>query len=76
MNPLQHLPAIWTEAHLPADALNDVLFTGTDPVLPSSFAVGTAAQDTVAASALAAADAGRWNLARAGFAGADRKMTS
>ncbi len=55
MNPHQHLSALWTEAHLPADALDDVLLTGSDPVLPSSFAVGTAAQVSVAASALAAA---------------------
>jgi crotonobetainyl-CoA:carnitine CoA-transferase CaiB-like acyl-CoA transferase len=55
MNPLQHLAALWTEAQLPADALGDLLLTGTDPVLPSSFAVGTAAQVSIAASALAAA---------------------
>ena len=64
MNPLQHLSALWTEARLPADALNDVLLTGTDPVLPSSFAVGTAAQVTVAASALAAATLWRYRGGR------------
>ena len=53
MNP--HLAALWTDAQLPPDALDDVRLTGSDPVLPSSFAVGTAAQVTVAASALAAA---------------------
>jgi crotonobetainyl-CoA:carnitine CoA-transferase CaiB-like acyl-CoA transferase len=53
MNP--HLAALWTEAQLPPDALDDVLLTGADPALPSSFAVGTAAQVTVAAASLAAA---------------------
>jgi crotonobetainyl-CoA:carnitine CoA-transferase CaiB-like acyl-CoA transferase len=53
MNP--HLAALWTEAQLPSDALDDVVLTGADPVLPSSFAVGTAAQVTVAAASLAAA---------------------
>jgi crotonobetainyl-CoA:carnitine CoA-transferase CaiB-like acyl-CoA transferase len=41
-------------------ALHDVSFTGNEPVLPSSFAVATAAQATIAASALAAADI--WQL--------------
>ncbi len=44
MKALDHLAALWVEAGLPADALEDVRFTGNDPVLPSSFAVGTAAQ--------------------------------
>jgi crotonobetainyl-CoA:carnitine CoA-transferase CaiB-like acyl-CoA transferase len=55
MNAHQHLSSLWTEAQLPADALDDVVLTGSDPVLPSSFAVGTAAQVTVAAASLAAA---------------------
>ncbi|MGE0222883.1 MAG: CoA transferase [Acetobacteraceae bacterium] len=52
---LDHLSALWTEARLPADALDDIFLTGRDPVLPSSFAIGCAAQVTIAASALAAA---------------------
>ncbi len=55
MNPHPSLAALWTEAQLPADALGDVRLSGTEPVLPSSFAVGTAAQVSVAAAALAAA---------------------
>ena len=51
----QSLSALWTGCELPADALGDVRLTGADPVLPSSFAVGTAAQVSIAASALAAA---------------------
>ncbi len=60
MRPLHHLSALWTEANLPADALGDVRLIGVDPVLPSSFAVGTAAQVSIAASALAAATV--WRL--------------
>jgi crotonobetainyl-CoA:carnitine CoA-transferase CaiB-like acyl-CoA transferase len=41
---------------LPEDALGFVDLTGSEPVLPSSFAVGTAAQVTIAAAALAAAE--------------------
>jgi crotonobetainyl-CoA:carnitine CoA-transferase CaiB-like acyl-CoA transferase len=51
---------LWTEASLPADALGDVRLTGADPVLPSSFAVGTAAQVSIAAAGLAAATV--WRL--------------
>jgi len=43
-------------AGLDVTALNDVTLTGSEPALPSSFAVGTAAQTTIAASALAAAE--------------------
>ena len=48
------LEAIWRAAGLPADALQHLTLTGADPVLPSSFAVGTAAQASLAAAALAA----------------------
>jgi len=41
-------------------ALQDASLSGSEPVLPSSFAVGTAAQATVAAAALAAAE--MWRL--------------
>src|SRR5439155_1013854 len=41
-------------------ALARAELTGTDPVLPSSFPVGTAAQASIAAAALAAAE--RWRL--------------
>lgn len=44
---------------MPADALERVALTGAEPVLPSSFAVGTAAQVSTAAAALAAAEIGR-----------------
>ena len=45
-------------AGLPDDALGHLSLTGTDPVFPSSFAVGTAAQSTIAAAALAACEVG------------------
>jgi crotonobetainyl-CoA:carnitine CoA-transferase CaiB-like acyl-CoA transferase len=47
--------ALWRGAGLPEEALGWLRLTGRDPVLPSSFAVGTAAQASLAASGLAAA---------------------
>ena len=55
MQPSQALAQLWADAGMPADVLNDVRLTGSDPVLPSSFAVGTAAQVSIAAAGLAAA---------------------
>ncbi|MFX8754979.1 CoA transferase, partial [Acinetobacter baumannii] len=37
-------------------ALDEIVLSGRDPVFPSSFAVGTAAQTTLAAAALAACE--------------------
>ena len=53
------IEALWRVAGLPADALQHLSLTGIEPVLPSSFAVGTAAQASLAAAALAAAEIGR-----------------
>jgi crotonobetainyl-CoA:carnitine CoA-transferase CaiB-like acyl-CoA transferase len=50
---------LWRQAGLPADALPLARLTGADPVLPSSFAVGAAAQGSIAAAALAACELGR-----------------
>jgi crotonobetainyl-CoA:carnitine CoA-transferase CaiB-like acyl-CoA transferase len=52
------LQGLWAQAGLPAEALDFVRLTGADPVLPSSFAVGTAAQSSIAAAALAACELG------------------
>lgn len=53
----QHtLCQLWQEAGLPPEALEQLVLTGADPVLPSSFAVGSAAQFSIAAAALAAAE--------------------
>src|ERR1044072_5169897 len=59
-DPKDALAALWRHAGQPADALDAVELTGSEPALPSSFAVGTAAQASVAAAALAAA--GLWRL--------------
>ncbi|MEO8060145.1 MAG: CoA transferase [Burkholderiales bacterium] len=50
---------IWRAAGLPSAALQQLSLTGREPVLPSSFAVGTAAQASLAAAALAATELGR-----------------
>ncbi len=57
--PMQALTDVWTAAGMPAEALENVALTGADPVLPSSFAVGTAAQAAIAAGGLAAATLGQ-----------------
>src|SRR5260370_801498 len=58
--PAQALAACWREFGGDPAALERVELTGADPVLPSSFPVGTAAQASIAASALAAAEL--WRL--------------
>jgi crotonobetainyl-CoA:carnitine CoA-transferase CaiB-like acyl-CoA transferase len=50
------LATLWCDAGFDEAALSDVDLTGAEPVLPSSFAVGTVAQATIAAAALAAAE--------------------
>ena len=54
------LADLWRAAGQPEAGLEAVTLTGAEPVLPSSFAIGTAAQATVAASALAANEL--WHL--------------
>ena len=51
------LSGLWSLTGLPAQALDAVNLTGDEPGLPSSFRIGTAAQASIAASALAARDA-------------------
>lgn len=58
ISPALALDALWRAAALPADALRRATLTGAEPVLPSSFALGTAAQASFAAAALAAAVVG------------------
>lgn len=50
------LTALWHANELDSAALDQVTLTGQEPVFPSSFAVGTAAQSTIAAAALAACE--------------------
>ena len=52
------LRSIWSLGQMPKQALPYANLIGADPVLPSSFAIGTAAQSSVAASALAACELG------------------
>ncbi len=63
IHPAEALAALWRLARQPGEALDAVELTGAEPALPSSFAVGTAAQASIAATALAAAEL--WRL-RAG----------
>ena len=58
-NPVGVLSELWTAAGLDAAALARIDLTGSEPALPSSFAVGTAAQAAIAAAALAATEIGR-----------------
>lgn len=51
--------ALWADAGLDVDALARLTLTGADPALPSSFAVGAAAQASLGAAALAATEIGR-----------------
>ena len=57
--PASALRQLWQAAGGAADALQRVSLVGADPVLPSSFAVGSAAQASLAAGALAASELGR-----------------
>src|SRR5437660_4578678 len=58
--PLEILSDIWTSAGGDAAALDAVTLTGDEPQLPSSFRVAAAAQTSVAATGLAAAEI--WKL--------------
>ncbi|MGC3987532.1 MAG: CoA transferase [Pseudorhodoferax sp.] len=58
MGTTRTVAAIWALAGLPEAALAELQLTGRDPVVPSSFAVGQAAQASMAAAALAAGELG------------------
>ena len=53
------LRELWLASGGDAGALDAVTLTGAEPALPSSFAVGTAAQASIAAATLAAREIGR-----------------
>jgi crotonobetainyl-CoA:carnitine CoA-transferase CaiB-like acyl-CoA transferase len=59
-NPKEILAGLWRTAGQPEAALDSIELTGAEPVLPSSFAVGTAAQAAIGAATLAAAEL--WHL--------------
>jgi len=50
---------LWTDLKLNDNALNRITLTGSEPVYPSSFAVGTAAQVSMASAALMATELGQ-----------------
>ena len=58
MNAMDALKAIWLAGGLPSEAMDFAELSGEGPGLPSSFAVGTAAQASIAAAALAACELG------------------
>ncbi len=58
-SPHAALQQLWQAAGLDGAALQRASLTGAEPVLASSFAVGTAAQASIAAAALAAVELGR-----------------
>ena len=58
MDPSHTLAKLWHLGGLSVDALTYAQFSGKDPILPSSFAIATAAQSTIAAAALAACEVG------------------
>src|SRR5690606_41131410 len=60
MNSCDALSELWPLSGLPSQALDWIDLNGQDPVFPSSFAVGTAAQASIAAAALVA-----WELGHA-----------
>jgi crotonobetainyl-CoA:carnitine CoA-transferase CaiB-like acyl-CoA transferase len=64
MQPMDAIAALWAGAGMPPEALAALTLTGAEPALPSSFAVGTAAQATIALSALAAASVLRQRTGR------------
>jgi hypothetical protein len=55
-SPQDALAQLWSLAELPPEMCSAVTLTGAEPALPSSFRIGTAAQASVAASALMAAE--------------------
>jgi CoA-transferase family III len=57
--PRSTLEKLWEEADLHKSLMNEASLTGSDPLMPSSFAIGTAAQSSIAAAALAASMIGR-----------------
>lgn len=67
------LDGLWRLAGLPHAALAHAHLTGADPVLPSSFHVGTAAQSSIAAAALAACELGYQRGAARQEVGVDMK---
>jgi crotonobetainyl-CoA:carnitine CoA-transferase CaiB-like acyl-CoA transferase len=75
-SPGQALRNLWLAADGDPAALANVTLSGADPVLPSSFRVGTAAQATIAAAGLAAAEVWRQRTARAQGVSVDMRQAA
>ena len=73
VSPAKALADIWTLIGGEAEALGHVTLTGNEPALPSSFAVGTMAQSTIAASTLAAGEIWRVRTRRRQQAAVDMR---
>ncbi|MGA8652885.1 MAG: CoA transferase, partial [Xanthobacteraceae bacterium] len=56
MSPAEVVASLWRLGGADAAALEHLHLSGSDPVLPSSFRIGTAAQASIAAIGLAAAE--------------------
>ena len=75
-SPAQILADLWAAAARDPAALARVTLTGTEPMLPSSFRVGAAAQTTIAAAALAAAEVWRQRTGRAQAVAVDMRAAA
>ena len=60
MDTIDHIAKLWRHARLPDAALDDLVLTGSEAALPSSFAVSKAAQAGIALAALASSH--YWHL--------------
>ena len=75
-SPAQILADLWSAAAGEPAALERVTLTGAEPVLPSSFRVGAAAQTSIAAAALAAAEIWRQRTGRAQAVSVDMRAAA
>ncbi|MGE0699876.1 MAG: CoA transferase, partial [Hyphomicrobiaceae bacterium] len=73
MSPAEATAHIWQLGGGVMSALDGVALRGQEPALPSTFAVGTMAQATVAASALAAAELWHMRTGRRQLAAVDMR---
>ncbi len=71
MNPRNAVAQLFQDAGLEAGALSRLRLTGADPIFSSSFAVGAAAQASIAAAALAASEVDRLRGAKPQTVGVD-----
>ncbi len=76
IQPRAALEKLWTGLGHDESALERVDLSGAEPVLPSSFAVGTAIQASVAAAALAAAEIWRARTGGAQRVGVDMRAAA